>query len=93
MLPRLLVALLLTEWQRAFNAPYSMCNCCPVASPLRSPGPLRNMMGRFLGGEKENHSQSPAMETMLAKLSPLSADDVNATHRSDHHRDNEGLNR
>ena len=50
-------------------------------------------MGRLLGGEKESHSQSPAMETMLAKLSPLSAADANATHRSDHHHDNEVLNR
>ncbi len=50
-------------------------------------------MGRLLGGGKESHSQSPAMETVLANLSPLSADDANATHRSDHHLNNEVLDR
>ena len=45
-------------------------------------------MGRLLGSGK-SHSQSPAMETLLANLSPLSADDANATHRSDHHLNNE----
>ena len=44
-------------------------------------------MGRLLGNGKESRGLSPAMESLLANLSPLPADDVNATHRSDHHID------
>jgi len=49
-------------------------------------------MGRFLGGSgKESQSQSHAMETLLASLKPLSAEDATATHRSDHHIDNNAV--
>jgi hypothetical protein len=50
-------------------------------------------MGRLLGNGKESQSQSPAMQTLLVNLKPLSAaaEVANATHRSDHHVDNDAV--
>ena len=86
-----MVVPLLTELQKAFNMPYSLCGCCLAApsprSPSRSPEGFRSMMGRFLRSPKESPSPSvaPAMETILAALRPLAAGDVDVTHRSGHH--------
>ena len=88
---RRMVASLLTEPQKAFNVPYSVCKYCPAPSPRppipRSPSALGNVMGRFLRSLRDSPWQSlvPAMETILAALGPLAADDTDATHSSGHY--------
>jgi len=77
-----------TAWKKAFNVLYSICDCCRVTAPSRSPGALERMLGRLIRGGKESNSQLPAMETLLTTLNPISADNANATHLSDHHLDN-----
>ena len=71
---RRMVASLLTEPQKAFNVPYSVCKYCPAPSPRPlipcSPSALRNVMGRFLRSPTDSPCQSPVpgIETILAAL-------------------------